>query len=329
MFELADYLTDVPKPQEPNWHITAGATSTYVLPNLTTKQNRKLIWTQLGADVDSLKLKETTTFTDQMIGVEAFDKIRQSWRTRILYFSAAWFERFRDSEASGSKVRALLISRAWKTYSRIRAQKSNRLREALNDVAKGASQLHLAQSAVPLLTSLDDILAGRRPCFVPVVEDTDAGPFEAISSKVVAKMSDDSPWILVPTYLSNETEVGFVKLDHATPGLQNGGSAQGARDRIIEIVRLLRAAAHKRSRSDNEDDYDLKSYVNLLRHLMFQSPPTNQGSAIYNVTIDEQLAQARIGELTPQDFYGNLFAVIPRERCAFFRNSIRIASTVP
>jgi hypothetical protein len=56
IFELADHLTDVPKPQAPNWHITAGATCTYVLPNLTTDQNRRLIRTQLGEDVDALKL---------------------------------------------------------------------------------------------------------------------------------------------------------------------------------------------------------------------------------------------------------------------------------
>ncbi len=327
LFELADYLTNVPNPQEPNWHITAGATSTYVVPNLTTKQNRKVMKEQFGADVDSLKLKEATTFADQMMGVAAFETIRKAWRLRMLYFSASWFERIRNSDALGSRARDVLVSRAWKTYSRIRTQKSNRLREALSDVATGGNQFHLAQAAVTLLSSLDDIFVGRRTCFVPVFEDTVAGPFGAISSQLVSKMMDEPPWILIPTYLSEQTPVGFVKLEHVTPNLQNGGATQGgARDKIVEIARMLRAAAYRRSGSD--DDCDLQSYVDLLHHLVFQSPPTSQGSTIYDIVIDPQLVQARVRELTPNDFYSNLFTKIPRERCAFFRSSIRIGAKV-
>jgi len=324
LFELADYLTGVPRPPEPHWHITAGATSTYVLPNLTTTESRKKIRAQLGEDVDPLKLKEATSFTAQIMGMKLFESIRQGWHVRILYFSAPWFERMRHNPGRlGLKAEAVFTRRAWKAYARIRMQRSNLLGEALNEVAKGGNQIHLAQSAVPLLTSLEDILAARRPCFVPVDADTPVGPFGAISSHVIAKMFDGPPCILIPTYLSEDTKIGFVKLDHATPALLSSGATSGARDKIVGIIRMLRAAAQRRARSDKE--YGLKSYVDLLSHLMFQSPPAKKSSKFYNVTIDERLANVRTAQLTPQDFYGGLFAVIPRERCAFFRNSICVA----
>ena len=164
LFEIADCLTEVPFPQKPDWHITAGAMLIYVLPNLATQQNRTIIERHLGETVDFLRLKNCTSLIEQLFLLETFQRIRRNWTVRMLFFSRGWFtllRRYTDLPAAHA-LREMLIDRAWKTFARVRKQKSNRLREHLNDAARGGgNQTQLAELAVTLLTCVDDILAGR------------------------------------------------------------------------------------------------------------------------------------------------------------------------
>src|SRR5262249_8171395 len=121
----------------------------------------------------------------------------------------------------------------------------NRLREHVNEAARGGgNQTHLAESTVLLLTCVDDVLAGRRPCFIPAWEDSAEGPFGAISREILGVLTEEA-WILRPTYLSFESpSIGFMRLDHASPSVLNGRSTKGAKDKVRDIMSILRSAAH-------------------------------------------------------------------------------------
>jgi hypothetical protein len=75
----------------------------------------------------------------------------------------------------------------------------------------------------------------------------------------------------------------------------------------------------------------LQSYVDLLPHVVFQTPATRsrltpaQGPSVYQFRMDKQLKPMKPYSLTQKVFFDPLFAVIPRERSAFFRNSLRIS----
>ncbi len=334
LFEIADCLTNVPHPQKPDWHVTAGATSIYIPLNFSTQQNRTIIERELGESVDFFRLKNASSAREQLFALEVFNRIRSNWTTRILFFSRSWFDLLRKNVdlSAAHALRADLIFKAWKTFARVRRQKSNQLRERLNDVAKGgANQRQLAESAVSLLVCIEDVLAGRRPFFVPQTTDSDVGPFGAISLEILQQFEQE-PWILAPAYLSEEQRVGYIELDHACPTILNG-PAKAAKDKVTETMSILRAAAQvaRRRQIDGRPSFDLQPYVDLLRHVLFQTPATRsqstpaQGPSVYKIHIDEQLTKARPQYLTQQQFFDPLFAVIPRERSAFFRNSLRIS----
>ena len=113
----------------------------------------------------------------------------------------------------------------------------------------------------------------------------------------------------------------------------SNGPAKTAKDKVTETMSILRAAAQvaRRRQIDGRPSFDLQPYVDLLRHVLFQTPATRsqstpaQGPSVYKIHVDEQLTKARPQYLTQQQFFDPLFAVIPRERSAFFRNSLRIS----
>jgi hypothetical protein len=266
LFEIADCLTNVPNPQKPDWHITAGATSIYVPLNFATQHNRTIIERRLGETVDFLHLKNASSTMEQLVALDLFNRIRRNWTVRILFFSKSWFKLLsqRMDFPAASALRAHLVNRGWKTYARVRRQKSNRLREYLNDAVKGGgNQRQLAESAVSLLTSIEDVLAGRRPFFIPRTDDCKTGPFGAISEQILKRFEQES-WVLAPEYLSAQDEVGYMKLDHASPAILNG-RAKAAKDKVIETMSILRAAARaaRRRRGYDHASFDLQPYVDL------------------------------------------------------------------
>jgi hypothetical protein len=98
---------------------------------------------------------------------------------------------------------------------------------------------------------------------------------------------------------------------------------------------ILRAAAHtaKKRQCDDQRSFDLQSYVDLLPHVVFQTPATRsystpaQGPSVYQFRMDKQLKPTKPYILTQQAFFDPLFDVIPRERSAFFRHSLRISKS--
>jgi hypothetical protein len=340
-------LTDVPHPQSPEWNITAGATSIYALPNLNTQQNKLLLERQLGENIDFHAYGGSHTLVGQLSALERFKSITQKWTVKVMFFSRSWVDLLRqhqDSHAAAA-VKDLLLERGWKTLARVRKQKSNRLREHLNAASGDANQIVLADPAVSLLTSVDDILANRRPCFVPAWEDGDLGPFGAISSQIIDVAAKERSWILRPTYLSSDSvRIGYMRLDHASPAILNGRPAMGAKDKVRAIMGVLRTAVLSVKGMDlsSQAHFDLQSYLDLLPRIMFQTPATKapnarlgapaessvpatgQGSNYFKFGIESGV---KLVPVTSRDFYTPHFKIIPRERCAFFRNSLRVCAT--
>ena len=111
----------------------------------------------------------------------------------------------------------------------------------------------------------------------------------------------------------------------------------GAQDKVREIMTILRKAAHglKRMHADSQADFDLQSYINLLHRLIFQTPSTKasqaaasgqgagQGASYFRFAAEAGMKPMPV---TSKEFYAPHFVSIPRERCAFFRNSIRLSA---
>ena len=345
LFELLDFLTEVPYPQKPEWNITAGATTIYVPPNLNTQQSKTLLERQLKEHVDFPGDNGSLPLISLLSALKTFEQIRQGWTVKVMYFSRGWVNslRMRQDSYAAAAVKGLLVERGWKALARIRKQKSNRLREHLNTVCEGANQIGLVESAVSLLTNVDDILAGRRPCFVPVWEDDNLGPFGKISTRIIEVAARERTWILRPTYLSSESIAsGYIRLDHASLGILKGRSAMGTKDKVRAIMRNLRAAAQRvKAMHNNGLAEAVEAYTSLLPHIMFQTPATKsnwerppaladasvpatgQGSHYFKCSIKPGV---KLVSFASRDFYAPHFKSIPRERCAFFRNSLLVSA---
>jgi hypothetical protein len=330
LFEVVDCFTGVPHAQKPEWNITAGATSIYALPSLHTRQNKQLVERQLGEPVE---FSAQDSLINQLRPLQVFKQIKQNWKVKVLYFSRSWFELLIDHRATpaATAVRGMLIERSWKALARVRKQKSNHLREHLNDAAHGGvSQTSLAESAVLLLTCIEEILADRRACFAPAKKDDELGPFGTISTEIIsAAATEPAAWILRPTYLSfNLAEgVGYMRLDHACATISNGRSAKGAMEKVRDIMSILRVATQgvKKKHNNSQAHLDLQSYVDLLPHIAFQTPATkwSGGPNFYKFEKDNP---GRPQPVTQADFYVPHFSDFPRERCPFFRNSVRVST---
>jgi hypothetical protein len=330
LFEVVDCFTGVPHPQKPEWHITAGATSIYTLPNLHTRQNKQLVERQLGEPVE---FSARDSLINQLRPLQVFQEIKQKWKVRVLYFSRGWFELLIDHRATpaATAVMGLLTERSWKALARVRKQKSNRLREHLNEATHGGvNQTNLAHSAVLLLTCIEEILADRRACFAPAWEDDELGPFGTISTEIIsAAAAEPAAWILRPTYLSFNVAkgVGYMRLDHASAIIMSGRSTKGAMEKVRDIMSILRVATQgvKKKHNGSQAHSDLQSYVDLLPHVAFQTP-TTKWSGGPNYYKFEKDSPGRPQPLAQADFYAPHFADFPRERCPFFRNSLRVSN---
>ncbi len=330
LFEMTDALTDMPQPRAPDWHITAGATSIHALPNLGTQQNMNRLEKALDEHIDHLSFRESPYLIDQLKSLRAMESIRKSWRVRVAYFSKAWFDELilRQYETGPvSMLVRILLRQAWKSTARVRTYQSNLLYERLRVAVRGGSRNHMAAAAASLLTGAENVLAGRRPCYVPMRMDGLAGPFGAISREIIGAVTPEN-WILAPAYLEGGSTVGYLKLEHAAPPIMDSGSAKGMKDKVIEMISILRSAAQKEANS-KRTRLEIDVYLRMLERMMFQTPSTRAGAAdngpsVHQFVLDEKLISVKTIPMTLKDFYTPLFSTLPNERCAFFRNSIRL-----
>ena len=70
---------------------------------------------------------------------------------------------------------------------------------------------------------------------------------------------------------------------------------------------------------------DPQSYINLLPRIIFQTPPTRFSGGPNYYKFTKEIGGKPVG-VRQTDFYAPHFKEFPRERCAFFRNSLRVSS---
>jgi hypothetical protein len=335
LFEVADLLTEVPNPSEPAWNVYSGVISIDAIPNLATRQNRSKLARAYGQPIGDLSMSDAYGLINQLKVLPVFHDISRNWRVRVIYLSREWIDvlrRMNPSEAAG-RVRESLLRRAWKNLARIRGDEATILNRKFRDAVQSLQgQYSLADSAANFLRLANDILAGRRPGYVPLSQNSANGPFGDIAERILAHITEHKS-VLCPAYLSStgagdqNAMVGYLKVAHAAPHIALRRNKGSHKERVVEMMNVLRLAV-QREREDGGGTYLIERYMDVLKHVTFRTPEVGGGKpAIYRVRIDPQTSVAAAEDVDPDTFYRGVFTTPPNERCAFFLNSVRIDRT--
>jgi hypothetical protein len=231
LFELIDRIKKAKGPPKPDWTIYSGARSIRFLDFPSQKAKWEKLRNMYRNCLEPYSKRNTPYeeffYIQQLTPV--LEKCRE-WTAEILYFSPAWADLLEGqtvSENGGAVVKllSLLTDTAWRSAARVR-QSSNLIEEMLE--AWGGDQSVSRCAAAHLLISVGrEILTGRRPCFVPVIGDTDLGPFEIIRKDILA-VADLRETLLGPQYLNGE-EAGYIALHQFVPAAFNDNPLDGLR----------------------------------------------------------------------------------------------------
>jgi hypothetical protein len=325
LFEAVDFLSRVPNPPIPKWNISAGACSIYALKNLATQQNRARLGKALRQHVS---IADTDLLT-QLKSLDIFDQIGKNWKVRVIWFSKGWIEALRLHYAGTEANRLIeyLTRRAWKNLARIRDKDPVPLQKALREAtnAKG-KRVEITELAGVLIKRANDVLLGRQPCYMPVKTDNELGPFRNICEMILSHVSSEN-WILCPRYLLKDDKVGYMRLDHVIPTIFSSRNGHGIKGKIIEMMSVL-ATASRNKIPERRFSEEMFSHMKSINNIIFQTPGSASFSeggdskpSIYKITLD---VSARADDVAKLHFYQPLFNVMPTERCAFFRSSMRI-----
>ncbi len=332
LFEVADLLTTVPNPSEPAWNVYSGVISIDAIPNLNTKQNRSKLARAYGQPIGDLSMSDAYGLINQLRKLPVFHEISGKWRVRVIYFSREWIDvivRAKPSEATG-RVTAGLLDSAWKNLARIRGDEATILNRKFRDAVQPLrGRYSLADSAADFLRLANDVLAGRRPGYVPLAENSVNGPFGDIAEQILGHITEQNA-VLCPSYLSSpgagkdNAKVGYLKLAHAAPHIASRHIKGSAKERVLEMMNVLRLAV-QRERAESRGANFIERYLDVLNHITFRTPDVGGGKPVtYKVHIDPQTSVATAEDVDPATFFDDIFASPPNERCAFFLSSVRI-----
>jgi len=335
LFEVADLLTAVPNPSEPAWNVYAGVISIDAIPNLNTKQNRSRLAKAYGQPIGDLSLSDAYGLINQLRKLPAFHTISEQWQVRVIYLSRDWFDvltRGKPTEATG-RVHAGLLDSAWKNLVRIRGDGATLLNRKFRDAVQPlGGRYSLADSAADFLRLANDVLAGRRPAYVPLAVNSEGGPFGDIANEILGHVTEQKS-VLCPSYLrsaglgEHNATVGYLKLAHAAPHIASRRITGSAKERVVEMMNVLRLAI-QREREESAEANLIERYLHVLNHITFRTPNVGGGKPVtYKVRIDPQTSVATPEDVAPSTFYDDVFDVPPNERCAFFLSSVRIDQT--
>jgi len=336
LFEVADLLTEVPNPSEPAWNVYSGVISIDAIPNLNTKQNRNKLARAYGQPIGDLSMSDAYGLINQLKILPVFHNISSQWRARVVYLSRDWIDLLtcaNPPEAAGPVTEGLL-RRAWKNLARVRGDEATILNRKFRDAVQPlGGRYSVADSAANFLRLANDVLAGRRPGYVPLAENSVNGPFGDIAEQILGYVTEQ-PSVLCPSYLSragtreHNARVGYLKLTHAAPHTASRRLKSSAKERVLEVMNVLRLAV-QREREDITTTNLIERYMDVLNHITFRTPDVGGGKPVtYKVHIDPQTSVATPEEVDPGRFYDDVFDPPPNERCAFFLTSVRIDQTV-
>lgn len=332
LFEAVDLLTEVPNPSEPVWNVYSGVISVDAIPNLATRQSRNKLAKAYAQPIGDLSMSDAYGLINKLKVLPVFHDISQQWRVRIIFLSRHWIDLLRwDNTAEAARpVRESLLRRAWKNLARVRGDEATILNRKFRDAVEPLrGRYSVADSAAGFLRFANDVLAGRRPGYVPLAENSANGPFGDIAEQILGHITEQNA-VLCPTYLSSpgagaqNPRVGYLKLAHGAPHIASRQIKGSAKERVLEMMNVLRLAV-QREREEGRGTNLIERYMDVLNHITFRTPDVGGGRPVtYKVHIDPQTAVATAEDVDPETFYGGVFADPPNERCSFFLTSVRI-----
>jgi hypothetical protein len=333
LFEAVDRITKVRFTPPPQWNIVAGVCSIHAIPNLATQQSRKRLARAYRYHLGDLGLSDAAGLIDQLKRLPPFHEIAQSWRAKILYFSRSWIEALETDPFSEPKLKLTdnLLRQAWVNLARIHDKDPRPLQRRLHEaVHETGDHGETADAAGSLFKGVGDVLAGRHPVYIPLAENSSSGPFGDIAEKILSHITKQS-WVLSPAYLSDTVKSGYLKLEHLVPAILAPRSEGGIKDRVLELMNVLRLAVRNKARAGDRDE-EMTFYTECLNNIMFQTPAAGSGverrPSIYMVRFDPRRLSAEPKDFSADDFYSPQFRVHPNERCAFFRSSVKIDGSI-
>lgn len=337
LFELADLLTNVPKPPEPTWTIYSGVVTIDCVPKLDTQQNRNRLARAYSHHVGDLGNNGTRGLIGQLMKLPIFYDIAKEWRVRIIYFSREWVDLLvgvMPTETVG-RVRESLLRRAWKNLARVRDDDPEFLVAKLRSAAGERERYGSAESAAEFLRVGHDVLAGRHPAFVPMRENSANGPFGDIANDILMHVTEHD-CVLCPTYLTDvgsglaPSTVGYLKLEHVAPPLVSKRLKGNVKDKVLRMMDVVRAAIQQDAH-ENSGDNLLARYTDILDCITFRTPNVRGSGggrpSTYRVQFNPKTSSATPEEVNGNEFFKDSFSSPPNERCEFFRHSVRIDQT--
>jgi hypothetical protein len=341
LFELLDKLKDAPGPPKPDWTIYSGAHS-FRFIEYPTQEGK---WKKLRAkypqslgpyDRDEAPLLEELYYLKRIRPL--LEQCRE-WESEILYFSPGWVALLgngsigellgANQDAALGLVRCLTDT-AWLAAATVR--QSSNITEKMLESWGGSRDVTKCNAAYVLITLCREVLAGRRPCFVPVDERPDFAPFETIQREFL-RVADLRETILAPSYLGHG-QTGYIPLHLYVPD----AFRQSPRDGLIDVLRII-ARTKRKVRDWPEAERAAVPALNVedifsraqFRVRTGQARKTGKHGGVATFSVDFSDAD-RTGEhqeyaIELTDFYDDPFDsddTIPASDCKFFRVCVKL-----
>lgn len=341
LFELVDKLKDAKGPIKPDWTIYSGARSLRFI-EFPTQEGK---WTKLRAkypqslgpyDRDEAPTHDEFYYLRRIRPL--FDKCRE-WSCEILYFSRGWVALLGNGSIGSltgtnhddaHRLVRFLTDTAWLFAARVR--QSSNMTEKILESWGGSKDVAKCNAAYLLLTLCREVLAGRRPCFVPVRGRPDFAPFETIQRDFL-RVADLRETILAPAYLG-PGEAGYVPLHLYVPD----AFRESPKDGLIEVLKII-ARTMRRSRTEQDVEHaavpaldvdDIFSQIDF-RVRTGQGRKAGKHGAVSTFHVDfsqfDRIRDYRESDIDITEFYDHPFGAeedMPASDCKFFRVCVKL-----
>ena len=341
LFELVDRLKDAKGPVKPDWTIYSGARSIRFI-EFPTQEGK---WTKLRAkypqSLGPYNRNEAQTH-DEFYYLRRIrpllERCRQ-WSSEILYFSPGWVALLGNgsigaltgtNQDDAHRLVRFLTDTAWQPAARVR--QSSNMTEKILESWGGSKDVARCNAAYLLITLCREVLAGRRPCFVPVRGRLDFAPFETIQRDFL-KVSDLRETILAPAYLG-PGQSGFIPLHLYVPD----AFQENPKDGLIEVLKII-ARTKRRARLEQGVEHAAVPALevdDIFSRMQFrvrtgQARKAGKHGGVSTFCVDfseaDRTGDYHESEIGIAEFYDHPFGTeedIPASDCKFFRVCVKL-----
>ncbi len=343
LFELVDKLKEAKGPIKPDWTIYSGARSIRFI-DFPTQEGK---WTKLRArypqwlgpyNRDEAQTHDEFYYLKRIRPL--LDECRQ-WSSEILYFSQEWAALLGNgaigaltgiAQEDAHRLVRFLTDTAWLPAATVR--QSSHMMEKMLQSWGGSKDVARCNAAYLLLTLCREVLAGRRPCFVPVRGRPDFAPFETIQCDFL-RVADLRETILAPAYLG-PGESGYIPLHLYVPD----AFRVNPKDGLIEVLRII---ARTKRRADRHVERDVEDAAvpaldvdDVFSRIAFRvrsgqarKAGRHGGVATFHVDFREldRSRDYRESDIPIAEFYDHPFGAeeeMPASDCKFFRVCVKL-----